>query len=111
VRLLLDEHLSARLCQLLARAYPGSLHVNDLGLRSASDDAIWRAAIEHDCVLLTKDEDFQRLSVLRGAPPKVIWLRLGNASTEATADLLLSRAADVERFVSQEEAAFLALGW
>ena len=24
-----------------------------------------------------KDEDFHRLSVLRDAPPKVVWLRLG----------------------------------
>jgi predicted nuclease of predicted toxin-antitoxin system len=31
--------------------------------------------------LVTKDEDFHRLSVLRGAPPKVVWLRVGNCTT------------------------------
>jgi predicted nuclease of predicted toxin-antitoxin system len=56
------------------------------------------------------DEDFHRLSVLRGAPPKVIWLRLGNASTEDVARLLHARREDVLRFATQEEATFLALG-
>ena len=29
-------------------------------------------------MIVTKDEDFHHLSVLRGAPPKVVWLRTGN---------------------------------
>ena len=34
------------------------------------------------CVLVTKDEDFHRLSVLKGARPKVVWLRVGNCATQ-----------------------------
>jgi predicted nuclease of predicted toxin-antitoxin system len=79
-------------------------------MAGVSDENVWRAAAERDCVLVTKDEDFHRLSVLRGAPPKVIWLRLGNASTEDVAHLLRERREDVLRFVSQDEATFLALG-
>jgi predicted nuclease of predicted toxin-antitoxin system len=33
-------------------------------------------------VLVTKDSDFSDLSVLRGFPPKVLWLRLGNCTTD-----------------------------
>jgi predicted nuclease of predicted toxin-antitoxin system len=55
---------------------------------------------------VTKDEDFH--SVLRGAPPKVIWLRLGNASTEDVARLLRERREDIYRFAGQDEATFLA---
>ncbi|MBS0169692.1 MAG: DUF5615 family PIN-like protein [Nitrospira sp.] len=31
-------------------------------------------------LLVTRDEDFLRMSLLRGAPPKVIWITLGNCS-------------------------------
>lgn len=77
---------------------------------SASDDRVWELAIEHGCVLVTKDEDFHRLSVLRGAPPKVIWIRLGNSSTEEVANLLLRYREAVSNFAGQDEASFLGLG-
>ena len=110
MRLLFDEQLSVRLCSLLVESYPGAHHVGQIGLRGAPDEVVWRAAAERDCILVTKDEDFHRLSVLRGAPPRVIWLRLGNASTEDVARLLRERREDIERFAGQDEATFLALG-
>ena len=82
MRLLFDEQLSARLCSMLADVYPDSLHVGQVGLSGASDEAVWGVAAKRGCALVSKDEDFHRLSVLRGAPPKVIWIRLGNAPTE-----------------------------
>jgi predicted nuclease of predicted toxin-antitoxin system len=32
---------------------------------------------------VTKDKDVAELAILRGAPPKVIWLRMGNCTTIA----------------------------
>lgn len=32
-------------------------------------------------VIVTHDEDFFELQLVRGFPPKVIWLRMGNTST------------------------------
>ncbi len=61
-------------------------------------------------VLVTKDEDFHRLSVLLGPPPKVIWIRLGNCATADMARLLRFRIDQVRAFAEQAEAAFLALG-
>jgi predicted nuclease of predicted toxin-antitoxin system len=80
VRLLFDEQLSEELVALLADVFPGSLHVRVLGSGGAVDRAVWQLAMEHECVLVTKDEDFRRLSVLRGSPPKVVWLRVGNCT-------------------------------
>jgi len=60
-------------------------------------------------VIVTKDEDFHRLSVLHGGPPKVIWLRLGNCSTGDIIRLLGERRSDSEAFVADGEALFLAL--
>ncbi len=71
MRLLFDEQLAEELCELLRDAFPESRHVRLLAGSGASDDRVWQLALEHQSVLVTKDEDFHRLSVLRGAPPKV----------------------------------------
>lgn len=110
MRLLFDEHLSGRLPNLLADLYPDSLQVGSLALDGAPDEAIWRAAAERGCLLVTKDEDFHRLSVLRGAPPKVVWLRLGNCTTDDVARLLREQVDAMREFALHEEATYLELG-
>jgi predicted nuclease of predicted toxin-antitoxin system len=110
MRLLFAEQLSDALPAVLADVFPGSLHVRTLAGIGVPDERVWQLAIEHACLLVSKDEDFHRLSVLRGAPPKVVWLRLGNCRTEAAAELLTRQAAALQLFAEQEEATFLALG-
>lgn len=70
MRLLFDEQLSEMLCDLLQDKFPDSLHVRRVADSGSSDEAVWDLAKSHNCVLVTKDEDFVRMSVLRGAPPK-----------------------------------------
>ena len=71
---------------------------------------MWGHAAREGYLLVTKDEDFHRLSVLRGPPPKVIWVRLGNCVTEDVEHLLRARLPEVLAFLADPEAAFLALG-
>lgn len=110
MRLLFDENLAVRLATDLSDIYPASVHVLSIGLAGASDRAIWEHAGAHGFVLVTKDEDFHRLSALIGPPPKVIWICLGNCATSDVAQLLRSEVDTVREFVQHEEAAFLALG-
>jgi predicted nuclease of predicted toxin-antitoxin system len=110
VRLLFDEQLSEELVAALHDLFPDSLHVRLLGKGGMSDHAIWQLAREHGCVLVTKDEDFHRLSVLHGAPPKVVWLRVGNCTTVEIARLLRNRVNDLQGFEAQAEVTFLELG-
>jgi predicted nuclease of predicted toxin-antitoxin system len=107
--LLFDENLATRLVAHLGDLYPGCCHVADRGLAGGSDRAIWQYARDHGLVIVSKDEDFQQLSVLYGMPPKVIWLRLGNCSTADIIRVLRERLNEIERFVAGEEATFLAL--
>ena len=93
----------------LADLYPGSVHVSEVGLAASPDRAIWAHARDHGLVIVTKDENFHRLSVLLGPPPKVIWVRLGNCSTDDVIRLLQVRREAIEGFMAHEEAAFLAL--
>jgi len=51
------------------------------------------------------------LSVLRGAPPKVIWLNIGNAGNAETRALLMRQAEAIEQFAEHPDAGFLALAF
>lgn len=107
--LLFDENLSPHLSRRLHAAFPDSQHVRDLELRGATDLDIWLRAAADGFLLVSKDDDFRQLSFLRGAPPKVIWLVVGNVGTEAIAQLLERQRALIDAFVSDPEEALLVL--
>ena len=72
MKLLLDENVPSRLVAALSDEFPGPVHVRDIGLARASNDAIWVYARNHGLTMLSKDSDFRQVSFLRGPPPKVI---------------------------------------
>ena len=108
-RLLLDENLSERLVPLIAETFSDVLHLRTMGLGGSPDAAVWKAARDTEATLVTKDEDFIRLSMDLGWPPKVVCLAIGNAPNSRTADLLLANAKIIQAFVAQQEAGFLLL--
>ena len=67
MKFLFDENLSPRLVSILAPYWPDSMHVETAGLRGATDDAIWRFAHDHGFAILSKDDDFSSLALVRGA--------------------------------------------
>jgi predicted nuclease of predicted toxin-antitoxin system len=82
MKLLFDANLPKRLVRLVEIKFPSSLHVVDAGLLTASDQKIWDYARSNGFTIVSKDSDFADLVILRGHPPIVVWLRLGNASVE-----------------------------
>lgn len=105
MKLLFDENLSPRLVDLLAGQFPESIHVRDVGMTGAPDARIWDFAREHGFVIVSKDDDFRQRSFLEGAPPKVVWLQVGNGGTRLIADLLLAEKQRVASFQDEEESA------
>ncbi len=69
-----------------------------VGLDRADDDQVWDYARLNGFAIVSKDEDFNNLSVVRGNPPKVLWLQLGNSTTAQVEALLRARFADIEAF-------------
>ncbi len=110
LKLLFDENLAPRLVTAIADLFPGSAHVRTADLGGSADFSVWEYAAAGGFLLVSKDEDFHRLSVLRGFPPKLIWIRLGNCSTSEIELLLRKRFEQVVAFAAHEEAAFIALG-
>jgi predicted nuclease of predicted toxin-antitoxin system len=110
VKLLLDENLAPRLTASLQASFPASAHVRDVGLKSASDVEVWEYAGANGFVVVSKDWDFQQLSFLHGAPPKVVWIRRGNCSVQELDELLRSYVEAIKAFGDDLEAAVLVLG-
>lgn len=81
MRLPFDQNLSRFLVDQLEDVVPDSAHVTGVGLDAATDRQVWEFARDHRFVIVSKDRDFNALAFLHGAPPKVLWLRVGNAST------------------------------
>lgn len=109
MKLLIDENLSPRLAAPLNGLYPGSTHVEDCGLISATDEQIWQFARENGFAIVTKDSDFSELSGLRGFPPKVIWLRAGNCTTDRALTTLRESSQGIYTFMKSEMESCLVL--
>ncbi|MDE0135100.1 MAG: DUF5615 family PIN-like protein [Acidimicrobiaceae bacterium] len=109
MKLLFDQNLSRRLVRLLDREFPGSRHVVDDGLGTATDREIWDHAAAHGYVIVSKDSDFRQLAFLYGPPPKAIWVRVGNVSTRAVLDVLQQHRELIEEFEDDAEGALLVL--
>lgn len=109
MKLLFDANLSHLLISSLTDLFPGSVHVREIGLERADDAIIWKYAQEHGFGIISKDSDFRQLSFLHGSPPKLIWIRRANCTTAAIEEILRARFEDLERFMANTEAAFLAL--
>jgi len=109
VKLLFDQNLSHRLCRLLADVFPQSAQVSTAGLDRADDNAIWEFARREGLAIVSLDSDFADIAAMRGAPPKIIWLRCGNRPTEFVERLIRERAEPIARFGEDAAAACLEL--
>ena len=82
MKLLLDQNISFRITSKIQDLFPGSKQVRDLGLENSKDSFLWNYAKDNNYCIVTFDGDFYDLVLIRGSSPKVIWLRLGNTSTQ-----------------------------
>ena len=109
MKLLFDQNLSPRLSQLLADIYAGSVHVREVGLHDANDGVIWEYAKANGYAIVSKDSDFQQRSLLNGAPPKFIWLRVGNCTVAHTESLLRTYSTAIHTFDLDQSKSHLML--
>ena len=107
--LLLDQNLSHKLIATVSSAFPGSTHVRNVGLSTASDRDEWEYARDHGSAIVSKDSDFRQRSFVQGHPPKVIWIRMGNCTTSDIASLLAHESERIRTFLRDQEASFLVL--
>ena len=88
---LVDAQLPPDVAAWLRSRGHDAIHLNEIGLKNAGDDAIWTLAVDSDAVIITKDRDFpdRYLSGKRPAP-RIVWIRTGNLSRKAQVEHLAS---------------------
>lgn len=109
MKLLLDENLSRRLVPFLQQDYPGSTQVTLLGLERADDREVWEFAKENGFVIVTRDADFEDMSIVRGHPPQVVWLRTPNQTKAVVLNMLLQHRDIIEYALLQQNQACVEL--
>ncbi len=90
MKLLFDQNLSRKLVSRLADIFPNASHVQFHELAEKTDTEVWEFAKLNDFCIVTQDADFAERSRLYGSPPKVVWLRCGNAPTNQVETLIRS---------------------
>jgi predicted nuclease of predicted toxin-antitoxin system len=103
VKLLLDQNLSRRLLPALEATFPGSTQVQLLGMQADDDSTIWAYAKAEGFAIVTKDSDFVEMSAVRGMPPKIIWLNLGNVSNTVVRNKLMEHLPTILSFLDSNE--------
>lgn len=103
MKLLFDQNLSRKLVSRLADIFPESSHVQLHELAEKTDTEIWEFAKLDDFCIVTQDADFLERSRLYGSPPKVVWLRCGNAPTYRIEALIRSGEPAIQALLSNLE--------
>ncbi|MCL2781032.1 MAG: DUF5615 family PIN-like protein [Actinomycetia bacterium] len=103
MRILVDANLSDKVARELRELGVEAIHVDDLGMRAASDAEILERAAHDGLVVVTLDDDFpQLLALSRAGVPLAVHLR-GVAHLHPHQHVALSIAAmpEIEREIGE----------
>lgn len=78
-------------------------------LDEASDLEVWEFAKTNNYTIVTKDSDFNDLAILKGTPPKVIWLKIGNCRVSDIEKILKEKEQTIKMFLNEEDSAILEI--
>jgi len=109
MKLLFDQNLSHKLVIKISNVFPGSSHVSLHDLSKSDDYEVREFAIQNDFTIIMQDSDFYDIAIVKGIPPKVIWLKSGNSSTNIVEKLLLDSELAVRRFEKDKKSICLEL--
>ena len=102
MNLLIDENVSFRIITRLEAYFETVVHVSSLSNKVMTDRDIWNYAKQHQFIIVTYDEDFYDQQLLKGFPPKLIWLRFGNAKTLQIAEKLIAHITEINTLYLDE---------
>ena len=70
---------------------------------------VWRHARTAGFLLVSQDADFAELGLIRGSPPKIIWLRCGNRPTAYMEKLLRDHRSAIADLAANSSAVCLEI--
>ena len=107
MKLLFDNNLSHKLVSRLNDIFPNSTHVMSVNLDESDDKIIWDYAQNNNYTIVTKDADFNEIMTLKGFPPKIIWLRIGNCKISDIVRLIRENSIILNEFENNKKIGFI----
>jgi predicted nuclease of predicted toxin-antitoxin system len=102
MKLLLDQNISFRVAKHFKNSDLQIIHINEVFLNNTPDLEIWEFAKTENFAIVTFDADFYDLQLLKGFPPKIIWLRIGNSSTLNIQSKLINNKEAILEFLDSD---------
>jgi len=108
-KLLFDNNISHRVLSDLDDVFNDCTHVMLEELDQSSDIAVWEFAKTNHYTIVTKDSDFNDLAFVKGTPPKVIWLKLGNCKVKDIKNIFKQHKDAIEAFLNSTDSVILEI--
>ena len=110
MNLLIDANISWRIIKILNSHFSSVVHTRDIDVvQPAKDNEIWNYCKKNNCTILTHDDDFEKMIILKGAPPKVVILKTFNKNTLELANLILNKKSEIVDFISNPDLMILEI--
>ena len=103
MKLLFDQNISFRVIKGIVDIFPDAKQVRELNLDNSKDFEIWLYAKKEGYAIVTFDSDFYDLNLLRGNPHKIIWLKMGNTSTDDIIRIFRENLSLIQEFLTNPE--------
>ena len=107
--LLFDQNISFRIKKFLELTFPDSKHISDFGLINKTDKEIWDFAKLKNHIIVTFDADFYDFSIIWNHPPKIIWIRTQNQTTQNVYELFEKYQVAIKDFIADPAMACLEI--
>jgi len=78
-------------------------------MAQADDSDVWGYAQNKGFAIATKDSDYNELLMVRGFPPKIIWIRCGNCSNSEIEAMLRTHINDIQTLFDDSSLGILTL--
>ena len=100
---IIDTQLPPLMVQILFDLGYDACHTSQyLGGLLMDDKEIREIAINENRIIITKDSDFVDYYLVKGAPPKVILIALGNIKNRQLFDYLRQNVKEIQKFIDED---------
>ena len=82
-----------------------------MGLENATDVEIFEYAKKNKYSIVTFDSDFCDLNIIKGFPPKIIWIRTGNITTKNLEMIIEQKSDLINSFLTEDFGCLEIIDW
>lgn len=103
MRFIIDAHLPPRITKIFQNLGYEAIHTSELPKGNAASDEEIIIVAAKDGVVISKDDDFYQRFLLKGEPPKLIHVKVGNMRLKTLIELFEKVAPKLINLLGQHD--------